>query len=232
MHAPLPASARLTVNGASVLADRSGAAVIESCGTVIVADLHFEKGSAFAARGAMLPPYDTRATLRRLSDVIARFRPDRVVALGDSFHDLGADGRIHDADAKTLAALVGSVREWIWIAGNHDPVPPARFGGRAMAEIETGPLTLRHEPRSGAQPGEVAGHLHPCAKVRGAGRSVRRRCFLSDGERLILPAFGAFTGGLNACEAVYAEHFQIRPDAWMIGREKVYRVPGGRLVAD
>jgi uncharacterized protein len=232
MHAPVHPPARLTVNGAVLLADRSGVAVAEACGTLIVADLHLEKGSAFAARGVPLPPYDTRATIRRLAETVARLAPSRVVALGDSFHDLGADGRMHAADADALAALVGAVPEWIWIEGNHDPEPPARFGGRTLPELALGPLLLRHEPAVGSAPGEVAGHLHPCAKVSAGGRTVRRRCFLSDGARLILPAFGAYAGGLNACDAAYEACFPVRPDAWMVGRDRVYRVPGRRLLAD
>lgn len=237
MHVPLPAPpetppVRLAVNGATLIADLSGAALIEACGTLVVADLHLEKGSAFAAKGALLPPYDTRATLRRLAAVIARHAPACVVALGDSFHDMGADGRFHDADAAILKALVDAVPDWVWIEGNHDPQPPVRFGGRNLPALETGPLILRHEPRAGAQAGEVAGHLHPCAKISGHGRAVRRRCFLSDGTRLILPAFGAYAGGLNARDPACAACFQTPPDAWMIGREKVYRVPSHRLLPD
>lgn len=232
MLASPPAPSRLTVNGASILADVSGAALIEACGSLVVADLHFEKGSAFAERGVLLPPYDTRTTLRRLGEVIARLKPARVIALGDSFHDLRADGRMDEGDARSLQGLVGSVAEWVWIEGNHDPVPPARFGGTVLAELKTGPLTLRHEPRAGAYAGELAGHLHPCAKVRQKGRSVRRRAFLSDGSRLILPAFGAYTGGLNARDAAFAECFERTPDAWMLGRERVYRVAGAKLLGD
>lgn len=222
----------LFVNGAALLADLSGAAFYSEQSTLLVADLHFEKGSALASKGVFLPPYDTRATLARLAQAIARYRPERVVALGDSFHDSQADFRIHGSDADTLAGLVKSVEDWVWIAGNHDPAPPPRFGGRILAELALGPLLLRHEPRTGPQPGEVAGHLHPCARVSGRGRSIRARCFLSDGNRLILPAFGAYTGGLNIRARAYAPCFETAPDAWVIGRTKVYRVPAGRCRAD
>lgn len=222
----------LIVNGAALVADLSGAAFSPEHATLLVADLHFEKGSALASKGVFLPPYDTRATLVRLAGAIARYRPARVVALGDSFHDSQADFRIHGSDADTLKTLVGSVQDWVWIEGNHDPAPPPRFGGRILDQLALGPLTLRHEPQAGSQPGEVAGHLHPCAKVNGRGRSVRARCFLSDGSRLILPAFGAYTGGLNVRDRAYAPCFEARPDAWVIGRTKVYRVPGRRCLAD
>lgn len=222
----------MTVNGARIAADPSGAALELSTGTLLVADLHFEKGSAFAARGAMLPPYDTRATLHRLAEVIARLRPARVVALGDSFHDLGAHGRIHEADARMLADLVASVSDWLWIEGNHDPEPPARFGGRRAYETRLGPLHLIHEPGAGARPGEVAGHLHPCAKIAVRGRGLRKRCFATDGARLVLPAFGAFTGGLNLRDAAWAPIFPAAPTAWMCGDRRVFPVCGSKLRPD
>ena len=230
---PRPAPpALLTVNGARVLADLSGAALVMEEGALLVADLHFEKGSAFAARGQLLPPYDTRATLTRLGEAIARLRPRRVIALGDSFHDLGAHGRMHAADIAAIRALVASVEDWVWIEGNHDPAPPPALGGRFTAQMTLGPLTLRHEPQMGAEPGEVAGHLHPCARVAGRGRSVRRRCFLTDARRLILPAFGAYAGGLNARDAAFASLFERPAVAWMLGRERVYPVPVKRCRGD
>lgn len=222
----------MTVNGARLAADVSGAALALETGALLVADLHFEKGSAFASKGRFLPPYDTRATLKTLADAITRLKPARVVALGDSFHDLGADGRIHGDDARLLAALVASVEDWLWIEGNHDPQPPARFGGRTAHEARLGPLTLRHEPQAGVQAGEVAGHLHPCARVTVRGRAMRRRCFATDGTRLVMPAFGAFTGGLNVCDTAWAPIFADRPTAWMIGRERVYPVAGEKLRGD
>jgi len=222
----------MTVNGARIAPDLTGAAWLDETRALLVADLHLEKGSSYAARGQMLPPYDTRTTLRRLAEVITRRRPETVIALGDSFHDLGADGRMHAEDAAALSGLVASVPRWVWIEGNHDPVPPPRFGGEVAADMRLGPLILRHEPQPGSQPGEVAGHLHPCARVRGRGRSVRRRCFLSDGTRLILPAFGAYAGGLNCRDAAYTRCFGRAPDAWVIGRERVYPVPAKRCVAD
>ncbi len=222
----------LHVNGARLLADVSGVAFEPETGTLLVADLHFEKGSAFAARGQMLPPYDTRETLRRLTNAIVRLEARRVFALGDSFHDLGADGRMHDSDASTLASLVSSVEDWLWIEGNHDPEPPARFGGRTAPEATLGPLTLRHEPVEGPCPGEVAGHLHPCARVSVRGRGLRRRCFATDGSRLVLPAFGAFTGGLNVCDPAWHTVFETRPTAWMLGDGGVFPIAGHRLRSD
>jgi len=219
-----------SLHGVAVTPDINGALFCHDARALIVADLHFEKGSAYAQRGQLLPPYDTGATLKRLSDAIARYQPKTVIALGDSFHDLRADGRMAESDADTLVSLVRSVSDWVWIEGNHDPVPPPRFGGRVLPSLQLGSLTLRHEPTEGPAPGEIAGHLHPCAKVRGKGRSVRARCFATDGTRMVMPAFGAFTGGLNVCDLAFSQIFETRPDAWIIGAQDIYAVKGRRLV--
>ena len=191
---------------------------------LVVADLHLEKGSSFAKRGQLVPPYDTSETLARLARLIARLKPQVVVALGDSFHDNAGAVRLSASHRQMLSGLqVG--REWIWIAGNHDPDRPVDVGGDAMHEFGIGRLIFRHEPRAGAAPGEVAGHLHPCARVLGSGKSVRRRCFAGDGERLILPAFGAYAGGLNVLDPAIlglfsAESFR----AFALSEDRVYPV--------
>jgi len=197
--------------------------------TLVVADLHLEKGSSFARRGQMLPPYDTMATLKRLAAVMARMAPVRVVALGDSFHDRQGGDRLNEADRATLRAMT-AVSEWIWIAGNHDPEPPRDLGGWATGELSIGPLTFRHEPLPGNRPGEIAGHLHPTARLVGRGRSIRRRCFATDGKRLILPAFGTLAGGLNVLDEAFRPIFDGRAfHAWMLG-DAVHAIAGGRLV--
>ncbi|MEE2565905.1 ligase-associated DNA damage response endonuclease PdeM [Hyphobacterium marinum] len=217
------------LHGEAVTPDLTGALFLPVHRTLIVADLHFEKGSSYAERGQMLPPYDTRATLLKLSAAIARHRPETVVALGDSFHDLRADGRMDDSDADMLARLVRDVSRWVWIEGNHDPEPPARFGGEVRPVLELGTLTLRHEPTEGNAPGEIAGHLHPCARVSGNGRSVRARCFATDGRRMVLPSFGAFTGGLSVRDAAFTRVFGSCPDGWIIGRTSIYAVQSKRI---
>ena len=195
--------------GITAFADRSGALVLPSASTLIVSDLHFEKGSAFAVKGQMLPPYDTRTTLRQLAAVIAHHLPDTVIALGDSFHDLGADGRMHDADAETLQRLVSSVSRWIWIEGNHDPGPlgPA---GEHMPDLEMGALRFTHIATPQGS-GEISGHYHPKATVRSKGRAMSRPAFLIDATRVILPAFGTYTGGLRCSDPVLAR--LMSPDA-------------------
>lgn len=224
--------AAIHVAGAVLVPDPAGVLWWSSEETLIVADLHLEKGSSAARRGALLPPYDTPATLERLAGAIAAYRPRTVIALGDSFHDTGAGDRLPDASRQRLSDLQAGV-DWIWIAGNHDPARPAGISGAWYEELATGGLVFRHEPEAGAPDGEVAGHLHPCARVRLRGRSVRRRCFAGDGRRLVLPAFGAFTGGLNVLDSAYAGLFERDAlAAWMIGDRAVYPIAGRRLLPD
>lgn len=215
------------VNGVAVQPHLMGALFVPEFSALLVADLHLEKGSAFAAGGQLLPPYDTRKTISRLAQAVADTQAETVIALGDSFHDPGADHRIHDEDAGTLAGLVSSVSDWIWIEGNHDPELPVRFGGRSLPEMVLGGLTLCHEPAVGQYPGEVCGHLHPVAKIMGRGR--RLRCFATDGTRMILPAFGAYAGGLSVRDAAIMSVFGRCPDAWVLGRDAVYPIPAKRV---
>lgn len=201
----------------------SGALFIEAERTLVCGDLHLEKGSAYARRGQLLPPYDTRETLRRLADDAARVDAATIVLLGDTLHDREANGRIASEDAETLAAIALG-RTLIWIVGNHDPQGPESLPGQAIDEMTIGPLILRHEPQPGPQRGEVAGHLHPCARVVASARSVRRRCFITDGERLILPAYGAYAGGLSVRDAAFAGLFSRPPLIGAIGSRRVHAV--------
>jgi DNA ligase-associated metallophosphoesterase len=198
-------NATVIVAGVTLVADLSGAFFWEAERLLVVSDLHLEKGSSYAARGVLLPPYDTVATLSRLSAVIARHDPRTVIALGDSFHDRNAHSRLSAPDREAIAALQAR-RDWIWIAGNHDPALPRDIGGVVASEVAVGPIAFRHEP-TGAF-GEIAGHLHPKARVTTRGRSVERRCFASDGERAVMPAFGAYTGGLSIRDAAFQKIFQ------------------------
>lgn len=194
----------LTVAGVTLDADLSGALVWREERLLVVSDLHLEKGSSFAARGVLLPPYDSTATLARLAAAIARHDPRTVIALGDSFHDREAHQRLPEAERDALAALRRG-RDWIWIAGNHDPAPPGDLGGTVADSIVVGPLTFRHEPTGAA--GEIAGHLHPKARVAARGRAVERRCFATDGDRAVMPAFGAYAGGLSIRHSAFARIF-------------------------
>jgi DNA ligase-associated metallophosphoesterase len=203
-----PSAARIAaidVAGVDFVADLSGALFWEQQSLLVVSDLHLEKGSSFAARGVLLPPYDTAATLGRLAAVVARHDPKVVIALGDSFHDRNAHGRLSVPDRDAIAALQAK-RDWIWISGNHDPALPSTLGGVVADEVAIGPIAFRHEPTG--VPGEIAGHLHPKARVSTRGRSMERRCFACDGARAVMPAFGAFAGGLNIRDAAFAKIFQ------------------------
>src|SRR5690606_38794961 len=183
-----------------VLLRASGALYIEAAGALVVADLHLEKGSAYASRGQMLPPYDTRETLRRLAAEVVATAARVVVLLGDTFHDRKSESRLAEDDAERLRSLAHG-RDLVWVVGNHDADGPQALPGQVADELRIDGLTLRHEPQTGRQPGELAGHLHPCAKVSAGRGTVRRRCFVTDGERAVLPAFGAYAGGLNVRDA-------------------------------
>jgi uncharacterized protein len=214
----------LEVNGETLVLDKSGAVFWPKTRTLVVADLHFEKGSSYARGGQFLPPYDTRTTLLRMAEAIARRAPARVIALGDSFHDPFAAERL-GAEEREMLQRLSAATAFLWIAGNHDPHPPAWLGGQVMAQWREGGLTFRHEPEPGAASGEVAGHLHPCAKVAKYGRSLRRRCFAADARRIILPAFGAYAGGLDVGDSAIASLFGGRFHAFMLGEERVYAIP-------
>ena len=220
---------RLLVNGAELRADISGALYWPAKETLVVSDLHLEKASSFAAFGHLLPPYDTAATLRGLEALVARLRPARVVSLGDSFHDPAAAERLHGAAAERIRALTQD-RDWIWICGNHDPVPPDDWGGEVAPEFVLGPLVFRHEALvEGACEGEVSGHYHPKASVRVRARRLTARCFVTDGCRLILPAFGAFTGGLDVLNSSIARHFHGGFIAHLLGRDRIFAFPSTAL---
>jgi DNA ligase-associated metallophosphoesterase len=213
----------LEVNGEELTLDPSGGFYWPAERTLVFADLHFEKGSSFARRGQFLPPYDTRETLKRMEAATERYLPARIIALGDSFHDREAADRLDEEERATLRRLAIGV-EWIWIAGNHDPAPPTWLGGMITEEIAIGGLVFRHEPSAERQRGEVAGHLHPCATVVMRGRALRRRCFVSDGFRVVLPAFGAYTGGLDVDEDAISSLFPEAFLTYLLGARRVYAI--------
>jgi uncharacterized protein len=220
----------IVLAGVPLLADPRGALYWAEQGLLAVADLHLEKGSSFAARGQLLPPYDTASTLARLSHLIADYKPERVIALGDSFHDVGAPGRLGDVDRGNLRGLQCG-REWIWITGNHDPVPADGVGGTFTDGLTVGPLTFRHLP-TGA-PGEVSGHLHPVARIAHRGRAVSRRCFAADQVRMVMPAFGAYAGGLNVRDAAFADLFgTFAFTAHLLGDGRLYSFAAKRCLPD
>jgi DNA ligase-associated metallophosphoesterase len=217
--------------GHSFLPVAAGALYWESEDTLLVADLHLEKGAAFAARGMMLPPYDTRSTLQRLAACLDHFSPRRVVALGDSFHRSELAGRLSADDREELAALQQG-RDWYWILGNHDPDLPESIGGFVCRSLMIGGITLCHQPSLSRAP-EIAGHLHPVARIARRGEGIRRKCFATDGHRLVMPAFGAYAGGLNVLDEAFSSLFHWHlMQAWLTGRTSVYPLQASLLLPD
>jgi uncharacterized protein len=222
----------LRLGSVALAADCAGALYWPDESLLVVADLHLEKGSSFARRGMLLPPYDTTETLSRLAKLIAHYAPRLVIALGDNFHDGDGPARLSDADRASLSALQRG-REWVWIAGNHDPDPADGIGGTFAATVSLGALTFRHHPSRDAPDGEIAGHLHPVARIAQRGRAVSRRCFATDGKALVMPAFGAFTGGLNIRDRAFAAVFGAHSfTAHMLGDRKLYAFTASRCLSD
>ena len=222
---------RLRLGATDAVLRQSGALWLATEQALVCADLHLEKGSAYAARGQMLPPYDTRETLKRLGAEVEALAPAVVVLLGDTFHDRRSEERLAPDDAERLRALAHG-RTLVWVVGNHDADGPRALPGERAAELSLCGLKLRHEPHAGLQPGEVAGHLHPAARVRATRGSVRRRCFVTDGERLVLPAFGAYAGGLNVRDAAFEGLFARPPIAAALGTTRVHAVGWRSLAGD
>ena len=224
--APRGRGASVSVLGVDFVADLSGALYWEDARLLVVSDLHLEKGSSFAERGVLLPPYDTAATLARLNDVIARHDPQTVIALGDSFHDRTAHERLSRKDGDAISALQLG-RDWIWISGNHDPDLPRDIGGIVAEEVSIGRIIFLHEPTGIL--GEIAGHLHPKARVSTRGRSVERRCFAGDGERAVMPAFGSYTGGLSIRDTAFDAIFRALDfTAHVLGDRRVHAISAAR----
>jgi hypothetical protein len=220
----------LRLLGRELLLDPAGAVVWPARAVLVVADLHLGKAEALARRGLFAPPYELAATLARLEALVARHRPRLVVSLGDGFHDRrtarGLEGEAFDR----LAALVRR-QDWLWITGNHDPAVPLALGGAVLDRLELDGLTFRHVPSGIA--GEVAGHLHPVARIATrAGRVQRRRCFASDGGRLLLPAAGSLAGGLNVLDPAIAGLFPAGFTAFLSGADRLFPIPASRLLPE
>jgi uncharacterized protein len=179
---------------------------------LLLADLHLEKASWFAGRGQMLPPYDSLATLADLQALAAATDPGEIWCLGDSFHDVGGCERLPPQACELLAALTRAHR-WTWITGNHDPVVPDLVGGEAVAEAQVDGIVLRHQADPRDQRPEMSGHFHPKFRIFRRGRLVSRRCFVASETKLIRPAFGALTGGLDADHPEIARAVGTRAEA-------------------
>jgi DNA ligase-associated metallophosphoesterase len=186
-----------------------------------VSDLHLEKGSSFARKGMLLPPWDTQATLDRLALLLRRWQPATVVALGDSFHDADGSQRLPRTEVSRLVTMTAAHR-FIWIQGNHDPRPPLGLGGEWVAEFGAGPLVFRHQARADPVLGEIAGHHHPKAAIQARGATISRPCFVFDSRRLMMPAFGAYTGGLDIGDPAIALLFPRGGRAFLLGQDRLF----------
>jgi DNA ligase-associated metallophosphoesterase len=214
----------IAVGGRILVADGSGVLWCERTATLVVSDLHLEKGSAFARRGVLLPPYDTVETLRLLGQTIARFRPRRVISLGDSFHDRDALERMGASPREALADLQRG-RDWLWISGNHDESLAGILPGDHAAALDEDGVRFVHIPGNTTALAEIAGHLHPCVRIRSRIGSQRRRAFVFDSRRLVMPAFGAFAGGLNARDGAFGPLFADGFSVLAISRGRAYAIP-------
>ncbi|MEZ5931073.1 MAG: ligase-associated DNA damage response endonuclease PdeM [Alphaproteobacteria bacterium] len=206
-----------------LVADCSGALIWPSEKLLVIADLHLEKGSFFARRGSAIPPYDSRASLDRLTSVLRRWSPDRVISLGDSFHDPEGCERLSPEVREEIRTLTSS-HDWIWVSGNHDPSPPQDLGGASASEVAIKGVVFRHLPNERCEQAEIAGHLHPKASVSARGRRVSRPCFVSDHRRVLLPAFGAYTGGLNVLNPAVSALFPDDYRAYLLGDDRLHMV--------
>jgi hypothetical protein len=183
--------------GETFEATPSGALFWRAQHALLVADLHLEKASWFARLGQFLPPYDSHATLSALADEVERSGAMRLFCLGDSFHDRFGCDRL-PANARELLSSLTAKLDWVWIVGNHDPGFADHCGGRIADEIEIGTVILRHEAVPGEPRPEISGHFHPKLRLHLKGRQVSRRCFVLSATKIIMPAFGSLTGGLDA----------------------------------
>ena len=213
-------AAPIHLAGERLMLDPAGALHWPAAGLLAVSDLHLEKGSSYARHGQFLPPWDTHTTLDRLTVLLRRYRPRLVVALGDSFHDTDGSSRLPTSELSRLRAMTEAHR-FIWVQGNHDPSPPRGVGGEWVEEFTSPTLVFRHQARSDAQ-AEVSGHHHPKAAVPARGGSVSRPCFVSGARRLMMPAFGAYTGGLDVRDPAIARLFPRGGRVFLLGKERLF----------
>jgi DNA ligase-associated metallophosphoesterase len=215
---------RFSFCGHDLMALPQGALFWPARRALLVADLHLEKASWFARLGQMLPPWDSIATLADLTALAAAVGADEIWCLGDSFHDRYGCDRLPERARAMLTALTGAM-DWTWIVGNHDSGFLDRCGGRIVEEAEVDGLVLRHEARPGESRPELSGHFHPKLRISHRGRSVSRRCFVATATKLILPAFGSLTGGLDAAHPEIVRALGAPAEALVPVADRLLRFP-------
>lgn len=198
---------------------------------VLVADLHLEKASFYARQGQMLPPYDSRATLDELTDIITNTKAETIFCLGDNYHDQQGEKRLESEAANKLLYLTSKVN-WVWITGNHDPDVLGKWGGKVVPEWIGDGLALRHEATKQPSLPELSGHYHPKIRVKSRNRHISRRCFVAGSRNLILPAFGSLTGGMAADDPVIEDIVGGPADAIVPLTDKILRFPLGFVQSD
>jgi DNA ligase-associated metallophosphoesterase len=221
-------AAPIHLAGERLMLDPLGGLFWPDAGLLAVSDLHLEKGSSFARKGKLLPPWDTHATLDRLTILLRRWRPRMVVTLGDSFHDPDGAGRLPKSEVDRLIAMTEAHR-FIWVLGNHDPRPADGIGGHFVTEFVTHPISFRHAAVATADGVEIVGHHHPKATIPARGATLTRPCFVAGPKRLMLPAFGAYTGGLDVREPEIARLFPMGGRIFLLGRDRLFSFELGRL---
>jgi DNA ligase-associated metallophosphoesterase len=220
-------AAPIHIAGERLMLDPMGVLHWPAMRLLVVSDLHLEKGSSFARRGMLLPPWDTHATLDRLTLLLRRYAPETVIALGDSFHDSDGSGRLPATEVQRLQAMT-KAHQFVWVLGNHDPEPPSGIGGESAKEYAVGPVVFRHQALAAADAGEISGHHHPKALVQARAGNVSRPCFVSDGRRLMMPAFGAYTGGLDVRDPAIMRLFPRGGRVFLLGKERLFSFEIGR----
>ena len=207
--------------GERLMLDPMGGLFWPAMGLLAVSDLHLEKGSSQARGGSLLPPWDTKVTLDHLTLLAQRWKPKTILTLGDSFHDRAGAARLPKHERARLNALTGAHR-FLWVLGNHDPHPPGDIGGEWAETFTAGPITFRHEASPEARIGEIVGHHHPKASIPVRGGRVSRPCFVFDSRRLMLPALGAYTGGLDVRDPAIARLFPRGGRVFLLGKERLF----------
>jgi len=224
-------AAPIRMAGERLMLDPLGALFWPETGLLAVSDLHLETGSSFARRGMLLPPWDTHATIDRLTLLLRRWSPATVVTLGDSFHDSAGSRRLPATEQQRLNEMTQG-RRFIWVRGNHDPVAPSGLGGEWVDSFVAGPLVFRHEAITEADAGEVVGHHHPKAMIPARTAAVSRPCFVFDGRRLMMPAFGAYSGGLDVRDPAINRLFPHGGRVFLLGKDRLFSFeigPGSAL---
>jgi DNA ligase-associated metallophosphoesterase len=214
-------TASFLFRGEQMLLDPGGVLVWPRLSLMAVADLHLEKGSACARGGQLVPPFDSRITLHRLAALVARHAPQTLVAVGDSFHDGEASRRLSAPDLALLAGIARLTR-LVWVQGNHDPLPPPGIPGSCLDRFAVSGIVFRHQALPGAA-GEISGHFHPKARVETRAGGIVRPCFLCGADKIMLPSFGAYTGGLDILSPAIAAHFPAGAQAFLLGRDRLFR---------